>query len=251
MTTILVTRPLAQAKPLLACLEAQGYQTIHMPTLAIVPIADLAESAYEQQRGPTLDVVIWVSANAVHHSINFLQPWLQHGSTQVAAIGQGTRRALEAYGVVVHWVPTLADNTEGLLALPYFRMVKNKQMLLIKGEGGRDVLAATLLARGALLHTWCCYRRCCPNEDIQGVVTACERGKIDLIVSTSCESLYNLKQMFGQNAWPVLQHMQLLVISPRMLAYANVLGFKKQPLLANGASSQVISQTINHWLNKD
>ena len=135
--------------------------------------------------------------------------------------------------------------------MTYFQTVKDKQVLIVKGEGGRDVLSTTLKQRGALLQQWCCYRRCCPEQDVQWAIQACQTGQIDLIVSTSCEALYNLKQMFGNPGWQLLKKVQLLVISQRMLHYAETLGFKKKPLVAESASNQAIIQTANSWLNKD
>ena len=90
---ILVTRSEAQAKPLLTDLQRCGYQTGHLPTLMIVPvIGKLQLEDWDQ-----LDIIIFVSPNAVLYSMDMLQQKLQNQSVVVAAVGQGTRRALESY----------------------------------------------------------------------------------------------------------------------------------------------------------
>jgi uroporphyrinogen-III synthase len=129
---VIVTRPQAQAEPLLSALRAQGFEPIACPVIATEPIDD----------GPIdvtgYDWVIVTSANGA------AELGARHIGIipRVAAVGELTAAALEAQGIAVELVPTLASQ-EGLLAeLP--RPVG--RALFVGAEGARRLLADELPA---------------------------------------------------------------------------------------------------------
>lgn len=129
---VIVTRPQAQAEPLLNALRAQGFEPIACPVIATEPIDDgpIDVTGYEW--------VIVTSANGA------AELGARHTGVlpRVAAVGELTAAALEAQGIAVELVPTLASQ-EGLLAeLP--RPVG--RALFIGAEGARRLLADELPA---------------------------------------------------------------------------------------------------------
>jgi uroporphyrinogen-III synthase len=129
---VIVTRPQAQAEPLLNALRAQGFEPIACPVIATEPIEDgpIDVTGYEW--------VIVTSANGA------AELGARHigALPRVAAVGELTAAALEAQGIAVELVPTLASQ-EGLLAeLP--RPVG--RALFIGAEGARRLLADELSA---------------------------------------------------------------------------------------------------------
>jgi uroporphyrinogen-III synthase len=129
---VIVTRPQAQAEPLLNALRAQGFEPIACPVIATEPIDD----------GPIdvtgYDWVIVTSANGAAELGTRHTGVLPH----VAAVGELTAAALEAKGIAVEFVPTLASQ-EGLLAeLP--RPVG--RALFVGAEGARRLLTDELPA---------------------------------------------------------------------------------------------------------
>jgi uroporphyrinogen-III synthase len=129
---VIVTRPQVQAEPLLNALRAQGFEPIACPVIATEPIDDgpIDVAGYEW--------VIVTSANGAAElgarHIGVLR--------RVAAVGELTAAALEAQGIAVEFVPTLASQ-EGLLAeLP--RPVG--RALFVGAEGARRLLADELPA---------------------------------------------------------------------------------------------------------
>ena len=102
---VIVTRPQAQAEPLLKALHAEGFEPIACPVIATEPIDDgpIDATGY--------DWVIVTSANGA------AELGTRHTGSlpRVAAVGELTAVALEAHGIVVEFVPTLASQ-EGLLA---------------------------------------------------------------------------------------------------------------------------------------
>ena len=129
---VIVTRPQAQAEPLLNALRAQGFEPIACPVIATEPIDDgpIDVTGYEW--------VIVTSANGA------AELGARHTGVlpRVAAVGELTAAALEAQGIAVEFVPTLASQ-EGLLAeLP--RPVG--PALFVGAEGARRLLADELPA---------------------------------------------------------------------------------------------------------
>jgi uroporphyrinogen-III synthase len=129
---VIVTRPQAQAEPLLNALRSKGFEPIACPVIATEPIDDgpIDVAGYEW--------VIVTSANGAAElgarHIGVLR--------RVAAVGELTAAALEAQGIAVEFVPTLASQ-EGLLAeLP--RPVG--RALFVGAEGARRLLADELPA---------------------------------------------------------------------------------------------------------
>jgi uroporphyrinogen-III synthase len=129
---VIVTRPQAQAEPLLNALRAQGFEPIACPVIATEPLDD----------GPIdvtgYDWVIVTSANGA------AELGARHIGVlpRVAAVGELTAAALEANGVAVEFIPTLASQ-EGLLAeLP--RPVG--RALFVGAESARRLLADELPA---------------------------------------------------------------------------------------------------------
>ncbi len=102
---VIVTRPRAQAEPLVIALRAAGFEPVACPVIETEAIDDgpIDVSGY--------DWVIVTSANgaaelAARH----------HGELPcVAAVGETTAAALVAHGIAVAFVPSLASQ-EGLLA---------------------------------------------------------------------------------------------------------------------------------------
>jgi len=129
---VIVTRPQAQAEPLLNALRAEGFEAIACPVIATETIDDgpIDATGY--------DWVIVTSANGA------AELGARHTGVlpRVAAVGELTAAALEAHGIVVEFVPSLASQ-EGLLAeLPG----PVGRALFVGAEGARRLLVDELPA---------------------------------------------------------------------------------------------------------
>src|SRR6266550_5378759 len=128
----IVTRPQAQAEPLLAALRARGFEAVACPVIETEPIDDgpIEVSGY--------DWVIVTSANGAAELARRHRGELP----RIAAVGETTAAALTARGLAVDFVPSLASQ-EGLLAeLP--RPVG--RALFVGAERARRVLVDELPA---------------------------------------------------------------------------------------------------------
>ncbi len=103
---IVVTRPAAQAAPLVAALVDQGAEVVELATISIADPAD-GGAALRAAAG-RLDQFAWVvftSENAVARFVSAVGDLRALGGVRVAAIGVGTAQALRSRGIEVDLVP--------------------------------------------------------------------------------------------------------------------------------------------------
>ena len=108
-----------------------------------------------------------------------------------AAVGQGTVKALAAHGVAGCVAPRERFDSEALLALPELAAarVAGKRVAIFRGDGGRELLAETLRARGAAVDCVTCYRRSGPADGVAPLLAAWRAGKLDALTVSSSEGL--------------------------------------------------------------
>lgn len=251
-TVVLVTRPAHQARRLCALIEEEGGQAIAFPVLEIQDLQDNSAVVALAGRLDEFDIAIFISANAVIKSMDLILPhrdWPSH--LQIAVVGARTADALQEYGVTVDICPEEKFNSEALLALPQMSAIKNKKVIIFRGEGGRELLADTLRQRGADIEYAEVYRRSKP-ADIPGqtpvnLAALLLTGKIHIIVVTSNEGLHNLWELASTGGQEVLTHMPLAVMSARIAAAAQKLGITYPVTVAPEANDEGLLAAIKTW----
>jgi uroporphyrinogen-III synthase len=234
---ILVTRPEPQADGLCAALEAVGFTAFRLPAIAIAPNPEpVAIDAQDY------DLVIYVSRNAVTQGLPRLQnlhPGLRH-----AAVGKGTAAELAKVGISEVLIPETSWDSEGLLARAELAQMTGQRVLILRGDGGRGLLAQTLRERGAEVDFIEVYRRVLPEIDPAGIL---ERwAEIDLVLATSNALLDHLLQLLGPEAHGYLKDKTLLLVSKRGLVHAQALGYTKL-IEATGASDAELIAALRQW----
>ena len=241
--SVLVTRPTAQAERLSTGIRQMGGNPIALPLLEIKPLPPIAETTRTLAQLAQVDFLIFVSANAVLFGLTYL-PVLPP-SLQVGAIGQATAEQLQAAGIRTVLVPARFDS-EGLLALPQLQDLRDKTVVIVRGEGGREMLAKTLRARGARVSYVEVYRRGCPHWGEGEVRTAL---RADVITVTSTEALENLAQLAQLPGGKPLWAKPLLVFHDRIAGRARELGFTLKPVVTNQPSEDALLAALAHWAN--
>lgn len=231
---VLVTRPAHQAQPLCAALRQIDCQAIAFPTIEIVP-TPLAKQI------PASEITIVVSPNAAEFGHQYLA---SNTTTTVFAIGDATATTLKHHGIMDIVTPTIIQNSEGLLELPQLQSIHGKTITIIKGAGGRELLNNTLRERGANVMTLDVYERHCPNVDSTNLEQGWQNEGIAIVVCTSNAGLANLHQLLSENGKALLQQTPVVVVSQRMVKFAQQLGQKAPILLADGASTAAIISVI-------
>ncbi|MEO1766628.1 uroporphyrinogen-III synthase [Thiobacter aerophilum] len=222
---ILVTRPAHQAQHLAERIRAAGGEPILFPVLEIVDVADLAPLNALIDHLDQFDLAIFISPNAVAKAMNLiLARRTLPASLAIAAVGQGSARALKERGVHAVIAPTGRFDSEALLELAPLKAVQGKRVVIFRGEGGREHLAEVLASRGARVEYAECYRRARPQGESARLLHLWARGALHAITVTSSESLHNLFELVGKLGQQWLRATPLFVPHERIAQAARTLG---------------------------
>ena len=212
-------------------LEAAGLICDVCPLLAAVPTRrPLPADCFEH--------VIFVSEHAVQmgqEALTALAP-----GAQWYAVGPATGRALtimmekashpEAGRVRI---PELAQS-EGLLREPGLKEIERHRILLVAGEGGRELIATTLTDRGAQVTTWLVYQRQALDSSL---ASNARIDEIDVCIASSGKGLELLSAQWLAGKPKARAEVPVCVPSPRIAKMAVELGWQ-EPIICSGASAQ-------------
>jgi uroporphyrinogen-III synthase len=243
--TVLVTRPAHQAAALVRTIRSAGGETFVFPALEIeaVPVADLRASLAQLA---TADIVIFISPNAAQFGMAAVQ--VLPAASRIFAVGPGTARVLQAQGIQGVITPDGQDS-EALLALPQLQEMAGKVVMIVRGVGGRPVLADTLAARGAEVHYLECYRRVRPKADAGPLLARWQAGGIDAVTVTSAETLHNLAALLGEAGAPWLTATPLFAPHEKIAEAARRFGIA-QVIATPGGDAGLVEGLINWFRNK-
>lgn len=245
---VLVTRPGAANQTLCDAVRACGGEAIALPAIEI-QARDHAQVRAElgtRSAGLTL----FVSANAVTHGA-----WLLLDGTlaskRVAAIGAATASALGERGIVATLQPEDGGYTsEALLAHPALADGGALgEVVIVRGRGGRELLATALAARGAAVRFAEVYARLLPPPATAGAALQrlAQLGAPHIVTATSVEILDNVLRLLGEQAASVKQHSRVLVPSERIAQAAVTAGFRCAPLPAQGPGNDALLAAMRAW----
>lgn len=242
---VLVTRPAGQADRLCAGLAAAGYRAVHQPLLAVTPIDPL--DADQQGLIRALDGYehcLFVSANAARFGLDCVfREWAEWPrSVQCYAVGDTTADVLRAAGIRV-LTPGENMTSEGLLALPSLQGLAGQNVLIVKGEGGRNALRDALLGQGACVDELRCYRRSAPDLTPQALQGLLRRERVTRILVSSGEVLENLMALLHPAAGtpPDLSGLSLVVPSARVAEQARAAGWRDVAVATNASDDAMLS----------
>lgn len=235
---VLVTRPAEAAARLGEAVETAHGRPILFPAVEIAAAAEPEAVRTQLKQAGRYDLLIFVSRNAVEYGFDLLPDTLP-ASQQVAAVGASTAAALEDCGLEPTLVPQRYDS-EGLLELPQLADMTGKRVLILRGNGGRELLADTLRERGAEVDYAEVYRRLIPQRSAANLVKGWENW-IDVVVVSSGEILDNLVQMLGDDGLAKLQQTPLVVVSERIAEQARTRGLRKLHLAANATDDAILA----------
>ncbi len=240
---VVVTRPAHQAQPLCERLSALGANVIRFPLMQIKALALTPAQQQILEQLEQYDLAIFVSPNAVTFGLQRLDGhW--PAKLKIAAVGQGSAKALRQQQQHVDLFPTDQFNSEALLVLPELQRVQQQRIVIFRGQGGREYLAQELRKRGAEVDYLELYQRLPPTAKIDTLLKLWQQNQIQLIIITSSESLHNLYAMVASSGKAYLENTPLLVISTQTKRLALKLGFKNLIMISPQASDIEISNTL-------
>jgi uroporphyrinogen-III synthase len=245
--TIVVTRPRPQAWQLAAWIGEQGGEVLVFPLLEISAAADLAPLQAAIDRLDTYSLAIFISPNAVDHSLPAVLARRQWPpALRPAAIGPGTVTALAAYGIGEVLLPSDRFDSEALLALAGLQaaVVRQRRVLILRGDGGRELLADTLRERGAQVDAVACYRRRAP-ADAAPLQALWHAGRLDAIIISSSEGLRHLVGLLDEHCLACLRNTPVFVPHQRIAESARAFGLQ-QVIQSAPADAGIMAAVVAH-----
>lgn len=238
---VVVTRPAPQAGGLIDALRAAGADAFFFPVIDILPLADTAPLAALNAELGNFDAAFFVSRNAVAQALAVLPRKLWPARMLIATVGPGSAEALRAAGFEHVTLPTEQFDSEGVLALEAFspQNIAGKRVLILRGDGGRELLAEQLLERGAQVHLQSAYRRVPAQTDPQALLAQFAAGRIDALSFTSSEGARNFAAMLGAQAGNLFAGVPCFVPHQRIASQVQELGAQTVCLTAAGDAGLV------------
>jgi uroporphyrinogen-III synthase len=250
--TVLVTRPDPQGSELCELIKEEGDQPLHLST---IDYAAPKHSALFTQAIADIgkqDWLVFISPRAVQTSIPALRAAWPNlpPNVKFAAVGEGTAQALEAAGYIATY-PHAEWGSTGLIELPEFQDIAGKKIAIIRGEGGREILDKTFTARGAIVSHVIAYERIVPVIDVAPYLEMLEQNAINVIIGTSFDGVNHLKLMLGEDAWPLLKKVTLIVVSERIKRLAHDLGFRTIWVAHNASHLSILEKLAQYRKKHD
>ena len=198
---VAITRPSDQAKKLTSLIEAAGGHVILFPLIEIVGLDDYSQFEREIAQIADYDWIIFISSNAVQHGMPRLLKRPIPSHLRFAAIGPVTAKELNDFGVQNVLIPQGRFDSESLLSLAELQEMQGKKVMIVRGIGGREVLAETLKSRGADVKFAECYQRINPQNNIETLDQAWLNQQLHAIVVTSSEAMRHLLDLAKDATW--------------------------------------------------
>jgi uroporphyrinogen-III synthase len=238
-STFLITRPVGKADKMLAELTKTGVNYVYQP---LIEICQLTINEADKQLIQQADALIFVSISAVH----CLQAQIDGRlvTADLYAVGDTTAQALTTWLGRSVCVPQ-DQRSEGLIGLAQFKQLAGKQVVVIRAEGGRELIKQQLLALQADVDYVLNYQRQALALDGTALYQQWQQAGIRCIVATSNEMLQQVFTLLPLSAHSWLQGLDWIVVSPRLQQKAQQLGIATNNItLAENANDAALLQTI-------
>jgi uroporphyrinogen-III synthase len=227
---LLLTRPAPESAQLAATLAAAQVFSCSLPLLEIQALVETPE-----QRALMLDLerycaVVVVSKPAARLGLALLdrywpQPPQPPQLPSWFAVGAATADILTAHGLTASF-PECADASEGLLALPELTTalaVPSPRVLIMRGEGGRELIAERLRGQGVTVDYLQLYRRNLPAYDSAVLLELLATQGLNALLVSSGAGLSHLVELAGAD-WPRVAQLVFFVPSARVAEQARAAG---------------------------
>ncbi|PMK02805.1 uroporphyrinogen-III synthase [Vibrio sp. 10N.261.55.A7] len=248
---VLVTRPDIQGLQLCQQLTEVGISALHHPLLSITPVDNINKLVTNLD---TFDIIIAVSQHAATLShialLENQREWPTHPT--YIAVGQKTAQILSKQTQQIVHYPEVADS-EHLLALEELLSVEHKRILILRGDGGRELIFDSLTERKAQVEYREVYRRDYISFQAQASIEKWQQSNINALIITSSGQLHFFLSQVDRTSKNWLFDLPLFVPSERIAAEAQQLGFNKVINTGSASNSALVTalQLKNRTLSND
>ncbi|WP_245941737.1 uroporphyrinogen-III synthase [Arenicella xantha] len=235
--TVILTRQEQFLGNTAAILHRLDYTPTHVPTLAVAARQD-AELVEVLQQLDTFTDIIFVSRNAVEYGFPLIQ---NNGGlpahARVMAVGAETAKQLFRHGVNAHF-PEQGHGAEALLMVDTMQDLKNRKLLIMRGENGLDWPADEMRQRGGEVFEAKIYRIGLPSQSASLLSAAIKNSqKIEGVFVHSQQSVNNLLALAGSQVDELLAT-KMVAGSDNIAGHARKLGWQGEILIAESPSNK-------------
>lgn len=244
---IWITRPEGHSRALSDLVRDAGGEALSVPAIEISgkPVSDREKRLLQGlARG---DFAIFVSRNAARFISQVVAaPAAEFMGVNILAVGDGTRDALMEQGFTGVVSPDGGAGSEAMLELGLLQeaSVRDRNIVILRGAGGRELLRDTLQRRGAKVGVVELYQRDKPRLEPATVKNLWRQSRPDVIVITSGDGLKNLVDITPERLRDPLFNTPLVVISDRVKDLALASGFRLAPQVAANAGDDELMEAI-------
>lgn len=252
---VVITRPIAQAESLARQVAALGRAAVVFPLLEIHPLPDVTSLRAVLADLTRFSMVAFVSPNAIHAAFAHIPQW--PNEVAIAVVGEGSRAALAEYGVseanttIYYPRDPLRTDSQTLLDVLDIEALRGRQVLIVRGQSGRELLSDALRQNGASVTQVAAYRRAAPRpsaavlEQLRDLLGA----ECDWII-TSSEALRILlsltERIAGADSVVKMQQQHLIVPHSRIAEVARSLRFCNVTLTGSGDERLLAALQSSH-----
>lgn len=244
---IMVLRPANQSDQLSNKIVDLGGVVTLFPTIEIKPLENIdlenLTNLFEWS-----SMIVFISRNAARILSALVRNLNEQLKTKtVFATGNGTADELRKYGIDSVLFPTAQSGSDGLLQMTGLEApeIIGKNILIIRGDTGRELLKQSLEERGASVKYAEIYTRAIPDVSKKQVDSIWETSPPDIILFTSNQGLYNLVKMTPHIYHSKLFSTPFVSMSERIANTASNEGFMNKSVTAKIQTDDGLLEAIN------
>ena len=132
-----------------------------------------------------------------------------------------------------------------LLNLPQMTELTDKNLLILRGNGGRELLREQATLRGATVETIECYQRTPISYNNEEQTSICIRSGVQTLVVTSLEILQALIEFVPENEQNWLKNCCLVTVSQRIADVAVQQGWHNVVVSAGADNHSLLNTLLN------
>lgn len=238
--TFLIARPAEKSVTTLKLFTDSGLQARSLPIIDVALSNEHGHiSALNNSQASCIIVTSTYAANWLLHAYQNQQILLQLSALSFVCVGRATGKILQDVVCDANIHIASPENSEGILQSPCLQTVNKGHIVLLKGEGGRDLIASTLRQQNAKVIELCVYNRTTNAAAIRAFTF--EPSEIRCIIATSIEIT---ELLLANLSGPMLRACIWIVASERIKDYARQKGIQ-HIVVSQGASDTALLACAN------
>jgi uroporphyrinogen III methyltransferase/synthase len=248
----LITRPRAQAASFAALLQAQGAETICIPTIEIAPPDDWQPCDRALRQLSSYAGLILTSANAV--DALFGRMTTQNldlralAGVEIIAVGPKTAKVIEKRGLKPDFIPQ-DYRAEGVVEELVARGANGKRYLYPRTEIARSLIPDSLTKAGAEVDTPIVYRTIAAEAKQDMIRHLLDAGELDAICFSSSSTFDNLQTMFGEELQQLKKATDFFSIGPLTSQSIRKHGFEVALEPENSTLDDLVAAMVEYYRN--